>query len=311
VILIEHSSGVQVGRGNDQVSTYRVTLPRASFASADSLADTLLSPGAPWSGDMFSHDAVADLASAAGGGSGSSSGGIVQGPHGDTLVIVRNSRGVQAGNGNVQRNNFQVRASVASVRAGGLGMTASRQSLVSRLRENPGDHAAAQELADDIGQAARTSLEADLTVQVRVAAGNTQIPAWEGEFRDLTGSQIGGPGNHATIRVKVEVGKFDTTALARGLQSAAARLPRPPGSDRFDPDAKVAGGWAPTLTTPSRQSPGEWDNGRQLPSMPTPGRPSFGAPDTGGDAPQVDDGSMWSWVISPPTRPGPEGPGGR
>lgn len=230
VILIEHSSGVQVGRGNKQVSTYRVTLPRASFASADSLADTLLSPAAPWASNMFSHSVITDLTRAAGSGPDASSGGIIEGPHGDTLVIVRNSRGVQVGHDNVQNNDFQVRASIATVRAGGAGMASPRHDLVSRLRENPGDQAAAEELAENIGKAAQSKLEADLTVQVMQAAGNAQIPASSGGFRDLVGRQVGGPGNHATIQVKVEVGKFDTEALARSLQAAAARLPRAPGS---------------------------------------------------------------------------------
>ena len=47
VILIERSMGVQVGRDNNQVSVYLATLPRASFGSAQRLAETLLSPDAP------------------------------------------------------------------------------------------------------------------------------------------------------------------------------------------------------------------------------------------------------------------------
>jgi hypothetical protein len=61
VILIERCSGVQVGRDNDQVSAYRVTLPTAAFGSGQALADLLLSRDAPWSRDMFTHSARPDF----------------------------------------------------------------------------------------------------------------------------------------------------------------------------------------------------------------------------------------------------------
>jgi hypothetical protein len=223
VISIETSSGVQVGRGNTQVSAYRVTLPRVSLESAGSLAETLLSPDAPWAGDLFSHDARLSLA--CGAGAGSSPGGIVEGPQGDTLVVVRNSSGIQLGNYNLQHNEFRVKACDVAVRADRAGLTSGRQHLVSRLLENPGDGAAARELAKDIGRAARTELTADLTAQVRQAAGNPQIPLWSGDFHGLTGGQIGGPGNYARVEVHVTaIAKFDTQALQHRLQSAARRM---------------------------------------------------------------------------------------
>jgi hypothetical protein len=303
VILIEHSSGVQVGSGNDQISTYRVTLPHSSLGSADSLARTLLSPDAPWSGDLFSHDARADLTRSAGSGGGSSSGGIIEGPRGDTLVIVRNSRGVQVGNGNTQINDFRLRVSDVSVRATGVGLTSRREGLVSRLRQNPGDAAAARQLADDIGQAARADLEADLTVQVTRTVGAPQITARSGEFSGLTGRQVGGPGNRATVRVKVTVGKFDTAALARRFQAAAARLTRPghhsvtlghPGDDS-----------PRTLSTPGRDYPGTQEPGGGSSRTLSPGRPGSGI-----DPPPASRSKMWPRNPGP-SRPGREGPGGR
>jgi RIP homotypic interaction motif len=225
-ILIEHSSGIQVGKNNDQVSIYRVTLPRASFASADRLAGALLRQDAPWARDVFTHDGRPDLTRAASGGPGSSSSGIVESPWGDTLVIVRNSRGVQIGNRNFQRNEFQIRVSDTVVRPDRIGTTRERRDCISRLRRDPGDGTAARRLAENLGRAARTELAADLTVRVRQTAGEPKILRRSGEFRRLTGRQIGGPGNHARILVHVTVQKFDTRVLARRLQVAAKRLPR-------------------------------------------------------------------------------------
>ena len=225
-ILIEHSSGVQVGKNNDQVSIYRVTLPRASFASADRLAGALLRQDAPWACDVFTHDGRPDLTRATSGGPDASSSGIVESPWGDTLVIVRDSRGVQIGNRNFQRNEFQIRVSDTVVRPGRIGTTRERQDCISRLRRDPGDGTAARRLAENLGRAARSELAADLTVRVRQTAGDPKILRRSGEFRRLTGRQIGGPGNHARIRVHVTVQKFDTRVLARRLQVAAKRLPR-------------------------------------------------------------------------------------
>jgi hypothetical protein len=124
--LIERSSGFQVGRHNTQISAYLVTVPSASFGSAQRLAETMLSPDAPWSRDVFSHDARPDLADVARRGPSTSSSGIIKNLEGDTLVIVRNSRGVQIGDRNMQRNEFRVRIRAVAVHADGIGMTRQR-----------------------------------------------------------------------------------------------------------------------------------------------------------------------------------------
>jgi len=225
--LIERSNGVQVGRDNEQFSVYQVTLPRASFESGEALAQTLLSPDAPWSRDAFSHDARPDLGGAAGHGTRSSAGGIIEGPRGDTLVIVRDSRGVQVGDRNVQRNEFQIKVRDVAVRADNIGMTPERQECIARLRDNPRDRAAATRLAADLGQAARTELAADLTAHVTEITASPQIDLWSGQFRGLTGRQVGGPGNQARVQLNVSVAKFDTRARELHLRETAARLPPP------------------------------------------------------------------------------------
>ena len=232
VIELDRCAGVQVGRENDQSSAYRVTLPRAAFRSPQALAETLLSRDAPWSRDRFIHDARPDPGSVAGRGYRSSSSGIIEDPRGDTLVIVRDSRGVQIGNRNRQRNEFRVRVSDTAVRADRVGMTRERERYISRLLEDPRDRTAARRLAEDLERAARTELMADLTGRVRDLIGRAEISRWSGKFRNLVGRQIGGPRNRARVQVDVRVSKFDTRALERHLQEAAARLPRPRTSDR-------------------------------------------------------------------------------
>jgi hypothetical protein len=225
VILIERCSGIQVGSNNDQVSVYRVTLPRASYADGSRLAETLLRRDAPWARDIFTHDARPDLVHAASRRPRSSSSGIIEGPRGDTLVIVRDSRGVQVGNRNVQRNDFRIKVGDTSVSADRIGGTRERQACIARLRQDPGDKVAAQWLAENLGQAARAELTASLAVRTRQAVGNPGILVWSGKFRRLTGRQIGGPGNRARVRVHVTVEKFDTRLLARHLKAAATRMP--------------------------------------------------------------------------------------
>jgi hypothetical protein len=262
VILIERSSGVQVGRDNEQFSAYRVTLPQASFESAQALAETLLSSDAPWSRDAFSNDARPDLSTVTGQGPRSSASGIIEGPQGNTLVIVRDSRGVQIGDRNVQRNEFRIRISDAAVRADTVGMTRERQECIARLRDNPGDQAAARRLAADLGQAARTELAVDLTAQVTEIAGSPQTHRSSGQFRDLAGRQVGGPGNQASVRVDVSVAKFDTHALEGHFREIAARLPRPQAPGRSEPG---------TPPSPAPDTPRAGDAALQ---PPTPG-PSF------------------------------------
>jgi len=232
VIELDRCAGVQIGRENDQSSAYRVTLPRAAFRSPQALAETLLSRDAPWSRDRFIHDARPDPRSVAGRGYRSSSSGIIEDPHGDTLVIVRDSRGVQIGNRNRQRNEFRIRISDTAVRADRVGMTRERERCISRLLEDPRDRTAARCLAEDLERAARTELMADLTGRVRDLVGRPEISRWSGKFRNLVGRQIGGPRNRARVQVDVRVSKFDTRALERHLQEAAARLPRLRTSDR-------------------------------------------------------------------------------
>jgi hypothetical protein len=223
VILIERCSGVQVGRDNDQYSTYRVSLPSAALESSQALADQLLSRDVPWSRDVFGHDARPALGGPAG-GFGASSRSLVAGPDGDTLVIVRNSRGVQVGNHNVQRNDFRIRVADATVRASGLGMTVARGQALSRLRANPGDQGAARALAEDVARAASTKLTVDLTADLARDVGHPQV-GWPAVVHDRTGIQAGDH-NTARVTIKVRVSRLDTQKLEHQLRRSAEKLAR-------------------------------------------------------------------------------------
>jgi hypothetical protein len=223
VIVIERSMGVQVGRDNDQASVYRVVLSQVSFESAQRLAETLLEPDAPWARDVFSHDVWPGLPDVEmRGPRRSTSSRINTGSPEVTLVIVRDSQGVQVGDHNMQRNEFTVRVRAVAIRADTLGMTPSRLGLIERLHTGPGDHDAAKLLAEDLAGAARAQLHADLTARVTRLAGNPSIRRRAGRFRHLVGRQIGGPGNRASIEVDV-TGWVDTRALRRSLRVVADR----------------------------------------------------------------------------------------
>jgi hypothetical protein len=223
VILIERCSGVQVGRDNDQYSTYRVALPSAALQSSQALADQLLRRDVPWSRDVFKHDARPTLSGPAGGFAASSH-SLVAGPDGDTLVIVRNSRGVQVGNHNVQHNEFRIRVTDVTVRASGLGMTAARGDAISRLRASPGDRGAARTLAEDVARAASTQLTVDLTAKLVRDVGRPQV-GWPAAVHDRTGVQAGDH-SRAGVTIKVTVSRLETQKLERRLRTSAENLAR-------------------------------------------------------------------------------------
>jgi hypothetical protein len=223
VILIERCSGVQVGRDNDQYSTYRVSLPTAALQSSQALADQLLRRDVPWSRDVFGHDAQPSLGGAAD-GFGASSDKLLAGPDGDTLVVVRNSRGVQVGDHNVQHNEFRIRAADVTVRANGLGMTPARDDAISRLHANPGDQSAARALAEDVARAASTQLTVDLTAKLAKDMDRPQ-GGWPAVVHDQTGIQAGDH-NRAEVTIKVTVSRLDTQKLEHQIRRSAEELAR-------------------------------------------------------------------------------------
>jgi hypothetical protein len=217
VVLIERSSGVQVGRDSDQHSVYRVHLPSVSLTSSESLARQLLGERSPWSNQVFAHDAQASFGQLAGGPDSFRS--LTHAPRGDTLVIVRNSRGVQIGDHNTQRNDFRIRVVDVHVHAGQIGMTQARKNAIAQLQRNPADQGAARSLADEVGKAARSDLVVDLTAQVsrdvgHPAAGRPAIVSGQ------AGAQRG-ERNRASVKVRVTVSKVDTSRLRVDLERVA------------------------------------------------------------------------------------------
>lgn len=229
VIVIEDCSGVQVGRDNDQHSVYQVKLPTAAFKSPDELAERLLGENTPWASDRWSHDAPDIRFREPGRRPRDESRAITSGPDGDTMVVVRNSEGVQIGDCNVQRNRFRIRvAGVPDVRADRLGMTSDRQRLVSQLREDPYNRSAARELANNVTGDAQIDLIARMERQVREAVADPRIKGRPRVVRDRTGIQVGYR-NQAKVTVRVEVAKWDPSALERQIRNAARRIPTAPG----------------------------------------------------------------------------------
>lgn len=213
VIVIERSSGVQVGRENDQYSVYRVALPELEIQSPQELAEALLEDGTPWASDIFIHEAPRLRFNRPSGGRGSGTHRISDAAaEGDTLVIVRDSCGVEIGDHNVQRNQFRISADRVEVQVGGLEPTAERAELVSWLCADPGDQAAARALAENVAEAATIDLEAELTAEIADMMGSSQIEGWPGAVRDRTGVQIG-EGNEADVAVRVNVLSWDAAVL--------------------------------------------------------------------------------------------------
>lgn len=237
VMLIEECSGIQVGDGNEQLSVYRVTVPVAALAAAPELAGLLLAADTPWSRDVFGHDA--ELPPVPAGQPDRDSRAIVPGPGGNVLVIVRNSRGVQVGDGNVQRNLFRIRVAAVSVWLEGVELTRARRDAVTRLHEDPKDRNAAHFLAADIAGAASASLQADLRARLSQEVGDPHVSGQPEELIGQTGRQVGAHGR-ARVEVEVEdVTVFDVEALSRELTDAAEYISTLEAALAETPEAKT------------------------------------------------------------------------
>jgi len=219
VVLIDGCSGVQYGRDNEQYSVYRVTLPPVALESTEALARHLLSDDRQWSRDVFDHNGQASFAGLA--GAGSAFGGVAEAVAGDTLVIVRNSRGVQVGDGNTQHNKFQIRVASVAIKAVQVSPAAASRAAVDRLCQHP-SQATAGMVARQIADAAREHLVLDLTAQVTREVGNPVIPGQPAEISGRTGVQAGGSAR-AHVRVVVEVTTVNVDRLTAVLLRQARR----------------------------------------------------------------------------------------
>ena len=223
VIVIEHCQGGQVGRDNDQLNVHCVSLPDVTLTSERDLAERIFGPGAPWSQDVFSHDARPDLVRSGHIGFGASSSSVLCGPGGNTLVIVRNSRGIAVGDHGSQRNEFSVRVRAVNITADGFKMTLSRGQAIEQLRAHPGDRRAAESLADDIAGAAATELEVEMTAVAAREVNHSQMAGRSAHVRGLDGFQLG-EGNRQRVTLDVTVSRPRTGQLVRLILDAAGHV---------------------------------------------------------------------------------------
>ena len=254
VVLIDGCSGIQYGQGNVQYSVYRASLPSVALESSAEMARHLLSDGRQWSRDVFAHNAQASFAGLA--GTGRSFGAATEALAGDTLVIVRNSRGVQVGDGNTQHNNFQIRITNVAVKAVQAGPAGASPAAVDQLCQHP-SQAAAEAVAGQIAHAARDHLVLDLTAQVTREIGSPVISGQPAEIRGRTGVQAGGSAR-AHVTVVVEVTNMNVSRLTRDLLTearrtrAAAHQPARPGFTGLP-----AGMGSAKRVRPARQEPAD------------------------------------------------------
>jgi hypothetical protein len=229
VILIERCSGVQVGQDNDQYSVYQVRLPKVRIEPGQGLAEGLLSPDTPWAEDLFSYRPPEVRPSSA----GPAAPDITARPNGDTLVIVRNSRGVQVGDHNVQHNQFRIRVAGLAVRADQVGPAPQWEALAARLRDDPDDRGAARSLARHVAEAASIDLTASLTDKITDLASPPR-DGWPDAVRDRTGIQVGEFGR-ASVRVEVRISRWDSATLERQILRTATSLADPSDLDEPPP----------------------------------------------------------------------------
>jgi hypothetical protein len=276
VVLIERCGGVQVGRDNYQHSVYRISLPSVALKSSLQLAEHLLDENRGWSQAVFSHNArprPADQTSLS-----STFHGVSKAAAGDTLVLIRNSRGVQVGDGNTQHNTFRIRVANVAVSANSGAASAVSRTTVDRLCERP-SRAMAEELAGQVARAAQRYLEVDLEARVHRDVGHPSIAGFPSRISDRTGVQAGGS-SHAHVTVRIDVSALDHQQLAdRLLEEARHRAQRTEAARRaqererrIDEIGLPRPGSTPRQRERTRNGP-QWPPDRGVPG---PGRGGIG-----------------------------------
>jgi hypothetical protein len=219
VVVIDRCDGAQVGRDSVQYSVYRVSLAAPKLELNSSLVRDLFEHRSRWWREAFSHDARLPTASRA------RSRRLLASFHriaqGDTLIIVRQSRGVQIGRGVRQANEFRLYAEDYTIRADRLAPDIRTRAAIERLRANPRDSTAARDLADVIIRDARRSMTVQMDRQLRGDLRRSQINNWSCRVHDRTGVQVGGPGNRQYVQREVEPPRIDRGRVQRQLQQQA------------------------------------------------------------------------------------------
>jgi hypothetical protein len=188
-LVIEHSSGIQIGQHNRQISMHRfrvqdvrISLDRAVQRELTRIK-TIRGPGSSESIDI-------------------AAGGPVR-------VVLRSSQGVQIGDHNTQRNHFDHIVRRPSVDVGTLGSPADLDRLVDKLRDN--QMASARR---DLTTLVRDELRRDTDRLYDALPGehnvrSTRVPT---AVRDVTGGTYG-PANVAVHRERIEVAPVDIAPL--------------------------------------------------------------------------------------------------
>jgi hypothetical protein len=205
VVYIDRSSGVQYGQGNDQYTLLRISLPDAALKSSAALAWHLLGKDTQCSRYVFSHDGYASFTGQAGTGGFFLFEDVTEELTGDTLVIIRNSRGIQVGDGNTQYNEFRTRAHQVTITIVEVGQTPEIRAAVGQLRQRP-SWKAAELLANLVANAAMDQLIFDLTAQVTRELGDPVIRGNPAEIDGVIAAQAGGSArSYRTVKVEGDV----------------------------------------------------------------------------------------------------------
>lgn len=224
VVVIDRCDGAQVGRDNIQYSAYRIRIAAPKLELGRSLVRDLFERRSRWWREAFSHDARLPRTSQA------RSHGLRSSFHrmaqGDTLVIVRRSRGTQIGRGVAQANKFQLYAEDYTIRARQLAPDSRSREAIERLHADPRDSVAARVLADRIIRDARQYMTVQMDRQLRGRVRRSQINSWSCHVRDTTGVQVGGPGNRQYVQREIVPPRIDRGRVQREVQQQARRYAR-------------------------------------------------------------------------------------
>lgn len=217
VILIDGCSGAQVGDHNEQYSTYWIDSAKLSVDSPKNLAERLFAEDLPVAADIFDLADPPDLDRDVEASSGRQSGEVRTGKRGETLVVVRNSSGIQVGNHNTQHNEFTFTMHDIRVRADQLEASSARSQAIEQLRRDPRNREAARRLAQDVARAADAQARQAITARVETAERQLTDSA-----TNRSGIQVSGQSNRTRARCKIKIAESGTRGLEREILSQAA-----------------------------------------------------------------------------------------
>jgi hypothetical protein len=238
-VLIERCDGTQIGERNVQYNFHRVELTDPRVELSDRFVRELLDQldlmertdrqANRASGSAFRDARGPRIDQASSGRPRASGRQSFPDERGNTLIIIKDSRGTQTGRGATQVNNYSRRVTEYKIIADRLDPTPRQLRAMRRLRDNPRDSRAIRELAEEISERAERYMKVRVERELARDIGSPRQLTWQWcdrngqcSVRDERSCQIGA-GNRSYTEQEVRPPIIDRTPMKREIREIARR----------------------------------------------------------------------------------------